>query len=129
MSDVASGLQTRTTTFLNTGHGDLTMEWSEDKHDQMVAEFQRLMDKGVTFHKLEEQGTLRKKLVAVPTTKLPANRKLLIKDPDLAKLFESGLGSIAQFETCMNLKTVGAAKTAKEAASTDTVAVNPKKGG
>lgn len=126
MSDV---VPTRTTTFFNTGHGDLTMEWDLASHDQMVVEFQLLMDKGVTFFKLEDQGKVRKKLVAVPTTELPDNRKLLIKDPDLAKLFESGLGRIARFETCMNLKTVGAARTAEEAASADTVAANAKVGG
>lgn len=126
---MSDAVQTRTTSFLNTGHGDLAIEWDLANHDQMVVEFQQLIDKGVTFFKLEEQGRVRKKLVAVPTTELPDNRKLLIKDPDLAKLFQSGLGSIARFETCMNLKTVGAARTAEEAASTDTVATNAKVGG
>jgi hypothetical protein len=117
--------------FPTAGHGDLTIAWDESKHDAMVAQIQILMDKGVTFHKLEEQGKIRRKTVAVPISN-PAEatgRKLLIKDPDIAKIVDAGLATIASFESCGDIKTVGSAKTAVEAASTDTVAVQPARGG
>lgn len=122
---------TPTTTFLNTGHGDLTIEWNEGTEAQRVEEIQRFMDQGVTFHKLEEQGKLRKKVVAVPITSASegVSQKLLIKDPDIAKLVASNLGTIARFAGCENIKTVGAARTAEEAAQNDTIATNAKVGG
>jgi hypothetical protein len=43
---------------------DLTIAWDKDKDPEMVEHIQALMDKGVTFHRLDtvEKGKIRKKL-------------------------------------------------------------------
>lgn len=131
MSDVAVQSRTNSIKFLCLGHGDLTLEWDEGNNEAMTAQIQALMDKGVTFFKIEDRGALRKKLVGVPldTPADATDRKLLIKDPDIGKIVDAGLASIAQFATVGTIKTTGQAKTAAEAAATDTVAVKPAKGG
>lgn len=133
MSDamVAAEPRTNSLTFLSTGHGDLTIEWDEGNNEAMTAQIQALMDKGVSFFKVEDQGKIRKKLVAVPVTSAAEapDRKLLIKDADIAKIVESGLADISRFSGVAEIKTTGKAATAAEAAATDTVAVKPAKGG
>lgn len=117
--------------FPSNAHGDLTIEWDEASQDAITPQIQALMDKGVTFFRLEENGKNRKSTVAVPVngTDEIKERKLLIKDPDIAKIVEGGLATIARFQGVGEIKTSGKVKTAAEAASTDTVAVQPAKGG
>lgn len=82
---------------------DLTIAWSKDKHAEMVEHIQALMDKGVTFHRIEtrETGKIRKKLVPTATpiasTDQIQDRRLLITDAEIKKLVYPAL-----FELCQN---------------------------
>jgi len=133
MSDAMAAGEPRTNsmTILSLGHGDLTIEWDEGNNEAMTAQIQVLMDKGVTFFKVEDQGKIRKKLVGTPIASATeaTDRKLMIKDADIQKIVDSGLADVARFQGCGEIKTVGRATTAAEAAATDTVAVQPAKGG
>ncbi len=122
--------------FMTKAHGDLTIEWDEANHAAVIEEITALQTKGITFHKIDTEttGKLRKKTetIAVPLAmgNLPsAKGKLLIKDPDIAKIIESGLARLGtRFEGVGEIRTVGIA-TATEAATQDTVAIQPAKGG
>jgi len=118
-------------TFLSTAHGDLTIEWDDANTAAMIEHIQAMMDRGITFFKLEEQGKTRKKTVAVPlgTTAEVSGNKVLIKDADIAQIVDAGLATIARYAGVGDIKTVGTAKTAAEAAATDTIARQPAKGG
>jgi len=122
------------TIFMSTGHGDLTIEWNEAEHDKVIAGIQTLMEKGVSFHRLEEQGKLRKKTVAIPiagVAEIGDNKKLLIKDEHIRHFIDGGLATIVTWNgvTDGDIKTVGRVDTAEEAAKTDTVAARPARGG
>jgi hypothetical protein len=134
MSDAAAVAvhpRTNSMTFLSVDHGDLTIEWDEGNNDAMTSQIQYLMDKGVTFFKIEDQGKVRKKLVGIPigSAAEATDRKVLIKDADIAKIVDSGLADISRIAGVTEIKTTGRAATAAEAAGTDTVAVKPAKGG
>ncbi len=120
--------------FMNKAFGDLTIEWDDTNHAAMVEHIAALQKKGVTFHKLDTEttGAIRKKTTPIATpiagSPSPDTRKLLIKDPDIARIINSGLASLARFAGTVDIKTVGLA-TAAEAATQDTVAIQPAKAG
>jgi hypothetical protein len=49
--------------------GDLTIAWDKDKDPEMVEHIQALMDKGVTFHRIDtvEKGKIRKRVAGQST--------------------------------------------------------------
>lgn len=50
------------------GKGDLTIAWDDPHDTEMIEHIQALMDKGVTFHRIDtvEKGKIRKKLAGQP---------------------------------------------------------------
>ena len=111
-------------------HGDLKVEWNEDVNEEVLKFIQTKMDQGVAFHILDPKSKAKKPpVMPIETIGEIKNRQVYIRDDDIKNLVESGFASIAKFSGVSELKTVGRAKTAAEAAATDTVAVPPKTGG
>ncbi len=110
--------------------GDLKIEWTEATHDEVVKAIQAKMDQGVAFHILDPESKPKSpSLMQIDNISNVTGREVYVRDADIKNLVESGFASIASFSGVSELKTVGRAKTAEEAAKTDTVAVPPKKGG
>lgn len=122
-------------TFMGTGHGDLTITWDETNQAAMIDHIQGFMDKGIVFYKIEEvaTGKIRKKTTTqaapISGTGEITDRKLLVKDAQIATLMSAGIADIARFEGVAEIKTVGRATTAAEVAASDTIATKPKTGG
>jgi len=121
----------RSLTFLNE-LGDLTVEWSEDQDAAMEALIAKKMKEGVTFYilKKNKDGSPAK---TKPTklkdaAKAREHRALSIPDADLSKFVLEGKGT-ARCMVHEKIETTKRAESAKEAASADSVAVKPRKGG
>lgn len=83
------------------GGGDPSIEWDAANHEAMIGQIQALMDRGVTFHRIEtkETGRIRKRVAGQPigSTDDITDRQLLIADAEIEKLFP------ALFDLCQNL--------------------------
>lgn len=112
------------------GHGDLKIEWSEDKQQEVINFIQAKMDTGVTFHIIDPESKAKTPpVLEIENTNQITGRQVYVRDPDIGKLIEGGFASIASFSGMPELKVTGRAKTAEEAAKQDTVAIAPKRGG
>lgn len=123
-------MSTRALTFLNE-QGDVTIVWTEEDDDRMAEIIQKKMDEGVAFYIVEPRmGGLQapRKTELANVADAMRQRALTVKDEDLAKFV--GLGSINVAKTpAKPVKTVRRAKTAKEAASSESVGVRQMRGG
>jgi len=73
------------------GQGDLTIAWDKDKHAEMVGHIQALIDRGVTFHRINEKTTgIRKKVAGRPIGSATEilHRNVLITDAEIKKLID-----------------------------------------
>jgi hypothetical protein len=111
-------------TFLLANHGDLHIEWEEKDHDEIAKLIRAKMKAGVTFHILDPASF---ELVPIRRTHLTMGREVFVRDADIKKFIESGFARFAttSFETVGQIKTLGIARSAEEAARTDTVAIQP----
>ena len=120
------------TQYMLRGHGDLTIEWDEKNHDEAVKLIQAKMDAGVSFFIVDPTSRKKKKpLMPISAPSDATARKVFVRDADIKHFVESGFASITSFGTTaeMTIATIGKAKTAEQAARTDTVAVQPSTGG
>lgn len=110
--------------------GHLRIEWGDKDRDEVIRMIQTKMDQGVEFFILDEASTaMRNPLVKIETTEQVIGQQVYISDPDIKHLVEGGFAKIATFTGMSDLKTVGKAKTATQAAQSNTIATAPKKGG
>ena len=111
-------------------HGDLKIEWEEAQHDEVVKFIQAKMDEGITFHILDPNSKAKNRpVMSIEKADEITNRQVYIRDEAIKNLVESGVASLAKFSGVTEMKTVGRAKTAAQAAATDTVAVPQRTGG
>lgn len=73
-------------TFLNS-HGDITISWTEDDHNEMLKVIEKKMEEGYVFYIIEPKFFgLSKKQVSLNKNnieKLNKNKNILVKDEDL----------------------------------------------
>ncbi|MCB1534880.1 MAG: hypothetical protein KDJ44_09180 [Rhodoblastus sp.] len=123
-------MTTRALTMLNTA-GDVTIIWEADSDDAMEAIIAEKMKAGCSFFIIEPRfgglaAPARKPLKDAADAR--KHRALAIPDEDLSAFVGAGAGALT---TTPNVpaKTVRRAKTAKEAAQTETVGVQARRGG
>lgn len=120
----------RSLTILN-DRGDVTIVWEEDSDDKMEAIIEEKMKQGVIFFIIEPRlGGLAapKKTKLGDAADAKNYRALAIRDEQFASFVSSGAGeAIKTPET--KAVTVRKAKTAKEVATSETVAVKQMQGG
>lgn len=111
--------------------GDQTVVWGEEDDDQMEKVIAKMMERGVTFFIVEPRawGLLSpKKTALAAASEARKHRALSIKDGDLSAFVLGGGGEVMSTPT-MPTKTVRRGKTAKEIATSESVAVQPRRGG
>jgi hypothetical protein len=125
-SDIASADRViGSCSFLLAGHGDLRIEWEEKNHDEIVKLIEAKMSQGVTFFILDPASKPMDdpSLKAIKSARRIADRQVYVRDRDIAKVVDADFARIAQFKGFGQIKTIGAAKSAEEAARADTIAV------
>lgn len=120
----------RATTILGE-QGDVTIVWTEEEDDKMLAIIEKKMKAGVSFFIIEPRffGLLpAKKTLVTNIEQARQHRAIAIKDNDFAAFVESGSGDVSKTPD-EPARTVRRASTAKEAASAQTVGVKQMQGG
>lgn len=111
--------------------GDSTLAWSDDNDARVREVIAKKMKEGWSFFLLKPRvgGLVRPKRTDLKKIKdLPEEaRAISMSDPDFMKLIEEGFAGIGKSQG--KLETSGRAKSAEEAASRDSVAVQPRRGG
>lgn len=122
----------RTTTILNE-QGDVTIAWDDDADKKMRDVIQKKMDQGVTFFIIEPRlGGLipPKKTKITRVNQLKTNtRSVAVRDEDFAQVILAGDAVAVKNDDQSPITTKRVAKSAAEAASSNTVAVRPRRGG
>lgn len=118
----------RSVTFLNQS-GDITIEWDEDRDDQMRAVIQKKMDEGVTFFIVKEIDN-REWVSKVRDLSEIQESKVRIYDADLEKMFSDNPNGLRiKNSTAPAIDTVERTKTPDEVVKNNSVAVRPLRGG
>lgn len=112
-------------TFLNQ-MGDTTIAWSEDQDDEWEKIIEAKMKAGVSFFIIDPRVGTRTKLKRADDAM--RHRHLAIPDADVSAFVGVGIGEVIP-TPAKAAKARGRAKTAKEAAKAETVAVQPRRGG
>ncbi len=120
----------RALTLLNSS-GDQTIVWDERSDDEMERIIQKKMDEGVTFYIIEPRAW-----GLLPPKKTPLesfddalkHRALSIKDTDFAAFCGEGKAEVVPTPAAP-VKTVKRGRNAKEVAKSESVGVQPRKGG
>lgn len=123
-------MTTRSLTMLNE-RGDTTIVWDEDQDGEMEKIIAKKMKQGVSFFIVEPRffGLLPPKKTELKKAKDARKfRALAIPDEDLSAFVSSGAGDEVVTPTG-KVSTKGKAKTAKQAAQSQTVGVRPARGG
>jgi hypothetical protein len=109
--------------FLLCAYG-VRIQWGEKDHNEVVKLVQAKMKAGVRFF-IIDPALLR--LAPVKRANRAMGREVYVRDPDIKKLLEGGFVRFAtsSFEGIGQIKTLGTAKSAEEAARADTIAVPP----
>lgn len=115
----------RATTILNS-MGDTTIAWTDDRDEDMRALIQKKMDQGVQFFMIEPRMGGRSPLKRVSDAH--KYRMLAIPDADFSAFVGEGKAEAIPTPAAKS-KTKGRAKTAKEAAKGESVAIAPRRGG
>jgi hypothetical protein len=122
--------ETRATTLLNE-QGDITIVWEKADDETMQEVIEKKMAEGVSFFIIEPRmGGLQapRKTELANAVDAMRQRALTVKDEDFAKFV--GLGTVNVVKSSDKpVRTVRKTKSAKEAASSETVGVRPMKGG
>jgi hypothetical protein len=122
--------ETRATTLLNE-QGDITIVWEKADDETMQEVIEKKMAEGVSFFIIEPRmGGLQapRKTELANAADAMRQRALTVKDEDFAKFV--GLGTVNVVKSSDKpVRTVRKTKSAKEAASSETVGVRPMKGG
>jgi hypothetical protein len=110
--------------FLLSAHGDLRVQWGEKDHNEIVTLIQAKLKAGVRFF-IIDPASLR--LAPVKRANRAMGRRVYVRDPDIKKLLEGGFVrfTTSSFEGISQIKPLGTAKSAEEAARADTIAVPP----
>lgn len=112
--------------------GDSTLAWSDDNDDKVRAVIEKKMAEGWSFFLLEPRlgGWAPPRKTNLKVFKdLPADaRAISMGDDDFMALLQEGFAGVAP-RAEGELKTRGRAKSATEAATADTIAVQPRRGG
>lgn len=120
----------RSTTLLNE-QGDVTLVWTEDQDEEMEAVIEKKMAEGVAFFIVEPRffGLLPPKRIEITEASMARkHRAIAVRDADFARLFEAGkIEAVPTGDA--PLKGSRKAKSAKEAAQSQTVAVKSRRGG
>lgn len=119
----------RSLTLLN-GSGDVTLVWDEGSDAQIEEIIRQKMAEGMTFFVVEPvAGGLAAPRKTTLTEPLQAmkNRALVIDDAQLEAFVNSGAAAVTK--TPRGRKTVKRATTAREVATSQTIAVKPRAGG
>ena len=120
----------RSLTLLNE-YGDQVITWSEDRDEEIEAIIQKKMDEGMTFYIIEPRawGLLPPKRTPLENFgDALKHRALSIKDADFAAFCGEGKGEVVATPAAP-VKTVRRGKTAKEVAKSESVGVQPRRGG
>jgi hypothetical protein len=112
-------------TMLNVS-GDTTITWEDDQDDVMAEILQKKMDAGCVFYIINERTGGRKKLKS-PADAM-ASRKLAIPDEDLMKFVSEGRGEVIKTPE-KPAATKRKARSGREAAQSETVGIQPRRGG
>jgi len=118
-------------TFLNE-HGDITITWDDSTVDDVKVMIQEKMDKGYTFFLVEKKfGIIPVQRKLTDTTDIKERGKVLMRDKEVQKLFSEGKVHISPANTNQvpTARTTGVAKSAHQAATTNTIATRPAVGG
>ena len=118
----------RTTTLSFGQHGNVTIHWEPQNDDKVLPTIQKMIDSGVRFFILETNNAVPASPVVTEINQVLATRKIVLPDTALEELHAAGLIVTTQGEIVSGT-TGEIAKTAKEVAGADTVAVKPVKGG
>lgn len=111
--------------------GDVTIVWTEDEDDAMEAIIAEKMAEGTVFFVIEPRffGLLpAKKTELKDAAEARKHRALAVKDGKFADFVLSGRGDAVKTPDAP-VRSVRKAKSAKEAASSETVGVRPMRGG
>ena len=110
--------------FVLSAHGDLRIEWGEKDHNEIVKLIQANLKAGVRFF-IIDPASLR--LAPLKRASRVMGREVYVRDPDIKKLLEGGFVrfTASSFEGISQIKTLGTAKSAEEAARADTIPVQP----
>lgn len=120
-------MHTRSITFLNEC-GDVTISWSEDRDEVMKELIQKKIDQGYTFFVIKPIAKVIKWPKVIKNANQIKDYKVSLSDEDAERLFKMGdIGFAKNVQS--NYETVRKAKNAKDAASKNTVAVRPMRGG
>jgi hypothetical protein len=80
--------------------GDLTISWDGPRDAEIIEHIQALMDKGVTFHRINtvEKGKIRRRLAGKPIASIGEiqDRRVLITGAEMKKLAFSALFELCQ---------------------------------
>jgi hypothetical protein len=108
--------------FLLAGHGDLRIEWEEKDHDEIIKLIRAKMKAGVRFFILDP-ASLR--WAPIKRANRAMGREVYVRDPDIKKLIEGGFGHFptTRFEGIGQIKFLGIAESAEEAARAVTIAI------
>ena len=112
-------------TMLNS-RGDTTIAWTPDRDDDIEAVIAKKMTEGVTFFMIDPRFGHREKLTHAADAL--RHRVLAIPDEDFAAFVGAGKGDLVPTPAKV-AKTRGRAKTAKEVAKGESVAVQQRRGG
>ena len=120
----------RALTLLNES-GDRTLLWCEEDDEEMEHIIQKKMDEGMAFYIIEPRawGLLPpKKTLLENFDDALKHRALSIKDADFAAFCGEGKGEVVATPAAP-VKTVRRGRSAKEVAKSESVGVQPRRGG
>jgi len=112
--------------------GDVTITWDEENDARMIEIIERTMKAGITFFLIEP----RMNGLVAPDTSKPLkkvkdslkHRALSMKDEDFEAMVAEGKAELVQTPDAA-VRTVRKASTAREVATRESVAVQPRRGG
>jgi hypothetical protein len=108
--------------------GDVTIGWTDDNHDAMVEMIREKMAQGFTFFVVRGEDHVRlRKIEDIGT-----EREVVLDDSHAEALFKAGkIGLVERLRTAASdtIDTIRRAITPEDAATTNTVAIRPMRGG
>ena len=115
--------------------GDMTIRWTEDADERMLAVIQRQIDRGISFWEVEKRvfGLLPSKKREIKSVKDIKDRRVLsLRDEDFEKLFIEGLAGVVDSPKSQEVAIAPSKrlKTAKQVVkSKSSIAMKPLVGG
>lgn len=108
--------------------GHMTWSWDEENNDQIIPAIRRLMERGYVFWIVRRDPLREDELEIEEIGELRDNRNIVVKNEDFAELLAAGVLRPSRDDRA-DLHMGRRATTPEEAASNDTVAHRPLRGG